>query len=431
MQITRILFTFYIVLFMGHAYADTVPANKTYATSSGSYSRVTPELACAAAVGTSGWIYTGIQQTVFYPQRPVYNCLGTSNGFPGNYHSVSENYNCTGIGGVMAYKDGLSSPALFPMTCTNVPACPEGQTRKPDGTCGVPPPPDCEPGCNGACGQQKTFNRLRTLACIDQCIYKLGGGMEFELTNGESRAYMTVRDNTGATCTPEQETTTPDPTPCPECECQNKGQSYVVMAGVATCIAPGTPGSEPIKKQDPPTVKTETPAPTPENPNPEPVTTETPSPIITITPAPAGSPAGTAPTVTETTTNADGSSTSTAQGQDKFCQANPTHALCKADDAKKFCEENPDVLACQKLDEPGEGESIGEKTIDLGFSPVDVPGATGGSCPAPVSITVGGRSASLSWDWLCQYANGIKPAVLAVAWLSAALIVFGAVRERD
>lgn len=439
MQIARLLFTLCIVLIMGHAHADTVPAKKFYEMQGGgsnTHKTSTPETTCQSYLAnSSAWTYSSTVQDKQYPQQPTFKCMGTSktvpNSAPAHIHTAQELYTCDGIGGILRFKDGLPSPALYPMVCIDVPACPEGQTRQPDGTCGVPPPPECEKGCNGACGQQKTFNRLRTLACINLCIYRLGGGMEIELSNGESRAYMTVQNNTGASCTPEQETTTPDPTPCPECECQNKGQSYVVMAGVATCVAPGTPGSEPIKKQDPPKVETHTPAPSPENPNPEPEVTETPSPIITITPAPAGSPPGTGPTITETTANADGSSTSTAQGQDKFCQANPNHALCKADDAKKFCEENPDVLACQKLDEPGEGEAIGEKTIDLGFSPVDVPGATGGSCPAPVTISIGGRSASLSWDWLCQYAAGVKPAVLAVAWLSAALIVFGAVRERD
>lgn len=422
MHITRLLFTLFIILFIGQIHADDSPLQQWWhQKSTSASSNVSRKAACEMFTET-----TSSGTVVTYTWNGS-QCIGSRGEISGVVSASCP----TGSTKVFTnLQSGPNGSYYDNSLCRFSTSCTAPQVRQSDGSCAAPPP-ECEPGCNGACGQQKTFNRLRTLACIDQCIYRLGGGMEIELANGQSRAYMTVQNNTGASCTPEQETTTPDPTPCPECECQNKGQSYVVMAGVATCVAPGTPGSEPIKKQDPPKVETHTPAPTPENPNPEPEVTETPSPIITITPAPAGSPPGTGPTITETTANADGSSTSTAQGQDKFCQANPNHALCKADDAKKFCEENPDVLACQKLDEPGEGEAIGEKTIDLGFSPVDVPGATGGSCPAPVTISIGGRSASLSWDWLCQYAAGVKPAVLAVAWLSAALIVFGAVRERD
>lgn len=411
LPILAIIFIF-LAGFVGQAFADDIPARKQYSVAT-----------------VSGWFFDGQEMCSLFQagsgRNWIFNESIPACQWNGNDQPVNLSWYCPS--GSSRVTVGDVQVCRFPTSC------PEPQVRNQiTGACEAPPPPDCEPGCNGACGQQKVYNRLRTLTCIDLCIYRLGGGMEIELSNGQSRAFMTVQENTGQACTPaEEEPTTPDPQPCPECACQEQGKSYVVMAGVATCVEPGTPGSEPVKKQDPPKIETTTPAPTPENPNPEPVETVTPSPIITITPAPAGSPPGTGPTVTETTTNPDGSTTSTAQGQDKFCQANPTHALCKADEAKRFCEENPDVLACQKLGEPGEGEAIGEKTIDLGFSPVDVPGSTGGSCPAPVTISIGGRSASLSWDWLCQYANGIKPAVLAVAWLSAALIVFGAVRERD
>jgi len=376
----------------------------------------TPELACQALYAEQGFSF---ERAEIAANGESAQCYRVTNWASGMAYAV---YSCP-YGGTLR-----NNP--LPRMCINPPACPEGQTRQENGSCAAPPI-ECEPGCNGACGQQRKYNRLRTLTCINQCIYRLGGGTEIQLADGYSRAWMTVQDNTGQSCTPaEEEPTTPDPVPCPECACQEQGKSYIVMAGAATCIDPGTPGSEPIKKQDPPKIETTTPPATPENPNPEPVETVTPSPIITITPAPAGSPPGTGPTVTQTTTNADGSTTSTAQGQDQFCQSNPNHPLCKADDAKKFCEENPDVLACQTLGGPeGEEEAIGEKEVNLDFAVVDIPGAQGGSCPAPVTLSVGGQSISLSWDWLCQWASGIKPAVLAVAWLSAALIVFGAVRE--
>lgn len=214
--------------------------------------------------------------------------------------------------------------------CINAPACPEGQTRQSNGAC-TAPPVTCTPGCNGACGSYKTFKGLRTLACIDSCIYKLGAGISVTLSTGETSAGHDVRENTGATCEGVDDSPTL-PTPCPECECQKQGKSWGTVNGLVVCHSPGTPGSKPVTKQDPPQTKTETPAPTPENPNPEPVTTETPSPIITITPNPAGG----SPDITETTTNPDGSTSSTTQSQESYCQKNPTASVCKqAEEDKK------------------------------------------------------------------------------------------------
>lgn len=200
------------------------------------------------------------------------------------------------------------------------------------------------------------------------------------------------------------------------------------MQGVAVCLEPGTPGSEPVKKQDAPKIETTTPAPTPENPNPEPVETVTPSPIITITPAPAGSPAGTAPTITETTTNGDGSTTATEQSQDSFCQANPTHKLCRAEDAKTDCDKYPDAIGCQVMGDVPAFEPLETKEIDMSSIVLrELP--SDNSCPAPLYYTIGGHSIAISFEPICEYASAFNPLVIAAAWLSAAFIIVGARKD--
>ncbi|WP_334106597.1 virulence factor TspB C-terminal domain-related protein [Methylobacillus sp.] len=253
-------------------------------------------------------------------------------------------------------------------------------------------------------------------------------GIGIQTSDGSWYYGHDVRDNTGASCTPDMDNSLPDPQPCPECECINKKQSYAVMQGVAVCLEPGTPGSEPVKKQDPPKIETTTPAPTPENPNPEPVVTETPSPIITITPAPAGSPAGTAPTITETKTDTDGSTTATEQSQDSFCQANPTHKLCRAEDAKTDCDKYPDAIGCQVMGDVPQFEPLETKEIDMSSIVLrELP--SDNSCPAPLYYTIGGHTITLSFDPICQYASAFKPLVIAAAWLSAAFIIVGARKD--
>lgn len=410
MQIVRLYLLAILVFFSVTAYAD-YPARTTW----GSSQVEDPALACTQMFqasyphlqfvsferlhATAGWCYTQMP-----PESQQYRV------------GLAGQLNCP-------YGGSLSG-----MTCVNPPPCPEGEIRQSDGSCSAPPPPDCEPGCNGACGSNKRFLNFRTRACIDQCIYKLHTGIGIQTTDGFWYYGHTVGDNTGVSCTPDMDNSLPDPQPCPECECIKKKQSYAVMQGVAVCLEPGTPGSEPVKKQDPPKVETHTPAPTPENPNPEPVVTETPSPVITITPAPAGSPAGTAPTITETTTNADGSSTATEQSQDSFCQANPTHKVCRQEDAKTDCDKYPDSLGCSVIGDVPEFEPLETKEIDMSSIVLrELP--SDNSCPAPLYFTVGGKTIPISFEPICEYASAFRPLVIAAAWLSAAFIIVGARKD--
>lgn len=416
MQITRLLFTLCMVLFIGQAFAyDDIPMRFTHQNSGEFESR---EDACTSYVhpsqGPFEWLTPSTCRSIsnysfFGTVQMVTTCVTSANvQFRNNFRG--------------------DVPDSRYATCRYLDSCPEGEIRQSDGSCSAPPPPDCEPGCNGACGSNKRFLNFRTRACIDQCIYKLHTGIGIQTTDGSWYYGHTVGDNTGVSCTPDMDNSLPDPQPCPECECIKKKQSYAVMQGVAVCLEPGTPGSEPVKKQDPPKVETHTPAPTPENPNPEPVVTETPSPVITITPAPAGSPAGTAPTITETTTNADGSSTATEQSQDSFCQANPTHKVCRQEDAKTDCDKYPDSLGCSVIGDVPEFEPLETKEIDMSSIVLrELP--SDNSCPAPLYFTVGGKTIPISFEPICEYASAFKPLVIAVAWLSTAFIIVGARKD--
>lgn len=280
--------------------------------------------------------------------------------------------------------------------------------------------------------------------------------------------YHTVKENTGASCEPVPDTPEPEPepSPCPECACAKQGKSWGTVNGVVVCHSPGTPGSQPVMKKDPPTIKTETPAPTPENPNPEPVTTETPAPIITITPNPAGG----SPDITETVTNPDGSTTSTSQTQESYCQKNPTASLCKQADeeAKKGswsgscgafqCEGDAVNCAiarkihqdrCDDLDDMqqfenaaslgknllngqheadvadflnGEGDS--NKTINVGGL-VSENGAYqfAAQCLSDIQFSIGGHAITVPISKVCPYFEMIGLFLLAAAYLAALRIV--------
>ncbi|MDD2744264.1 MAG: virulence factor TspB C-terminal domain-related protein [Rhodocyclaceae bacterium] len=117
--------------------------------------------------------------------------------------------------------------------------------------------------------------------------------------------------------------------------------------------------------------------------------------------------------------------TSTKQSTSDFCSENPKDPTCKGTQPSE-CDEYPDRLSCMDSgDAPEEGllpeSSVGPSMI----SPVNVGG--GGSCPQGPPLPYG--LGNMSFDGLCQLATGIRPIVLAMAWLSAGLILLGGFKE--
>lgn len=93
-----------------------------------------------------------------------------------------------------------------------------------------------------------------------------------------------------------------------------------------------------------------------------------------------------------------------------------------------LCEAFPDILACQKLGAL-EAEELPDQVVPLAITPEEGFGSSAGSCPADKPLTVLGVSMAFKWGPVCDFANGIRPVVVAVAWLSAALGFFGFARR--
>lgn len=96
-----------------------------------------------------------------------------------------------------------------------------------------------------------------------------------------------------------------------------------------------------------------------------------------------------------------------------------------------LCEKNPEILACQKLEFgtldpvviPNQNKALAI-TPDTGWGPSNA------SCPPPRSVTLtGGFVATMPFDLLCQFAAGIRPVVIGLAWLTAALGFIGFARR--
>ena len=102
-----------------------------------------------------------------------------------------------------------------------------------------------------------------------------------------------------------------------------------------------------------------------------------------------------------------------------------TSAPTETDD---FCAKNPDVLACQKEIKLGELQPVPLVNEDRELE-IDAETGQTAACPAPVSLSVGGRVIDISYDMVCEFADLVRPLFIGFAWLSAALTFMGVSRR--
>lgn len=107
---------------------------------------------------------------------------------------------------------------------------------------------------------------------------------------------------------------------------------------------------------------------------------------------------------------------------------NPDPDKPKTQEQESLCEKHPDIIACQKFDDPKD-DDLPKSERDISITPDSGWGAETASCPAPKSITVQGRAIAIPYDLFCTYASGMRPIIIAMAWLSAAFILLGARSE--
>lgn len=97
----------------------------------------------------------------------------------------------------------------------------------------------------------------------------------------------------------------------------------------------------------------------------------------------------------------------------------------KTDEQQSLCEKHPDVVACAKLGTAPEAEPVPNEDRQLSIQPDTGWGEGGGSCPAPKTVQVHGFQLAMPFDLLCDFAAGIRPVVIGLAWLAAAFTFMG------
>lgn len=391
-----------------------------------------PSAACSACVSYLDGTYTGnAPHTVSGCSIGVHGPYIASNGQ--NYGNANNFYvgscptgstwdgdDCVTISYSCPVSGGWS---LVNQSCVRD-SCLPGETRDEFGVCQAP-----EPECNNPDGTilASGYYNVGTSAsgsppvsaCLDHCTASFEGSGPYEVVIGGVKNYFMqgAYYSDGSYCGTNT-LIVPGSSGLPSSSC-GANQNMGTVNGKTVCVDKTT--NQPVPTDAPKTTTEEKTTTT----NPDGSTTET----TTKT-----NPDGTKTTTTVVTgTNGTKTTTTTTNGgqSEQPADGSATEATQKDilnELKKKDCEKDSTRIECQGYDIPAPAEvdlPAIEKTVSI--TPVSIGPA--GSCPSDHVVDFLGQPLTISWALPCQYATGIRPVVLTVAWLSAALILVGGFKQ--
>lgn len=115
-----------------------------------------------------------------------------------------------------------------------------------------------------------------------------------------------------------------------------------------------------------------------------------------------------------------GTGTSTGTGTDTSTGASGTSTTSSS--TADFCQQDPTASACASLGSAPSAPALPSSSVSVSMAPWTV-GPAFGLCPAPVAVSFLNAQISLSYGPVCLVAQKIRPVVLAICGLLAALIV--------
>lgn len=362
----------------------------------------TPEAACAAA-----W-----EGTTLYPSFVV----GTD---------PNKSYRCTtapnGAGSQLSQAN-QGCPASYSWSASRarcekfVDTCPSPKVST-NGYC--EPPPPCTANQTAGSGYIRAGtdpNRMTTLQCSGECEVVFDGYSPAGSTlEGGQKVYYGVGKlvTTGNSCPAgAQVASTPSPS-IPAASCA-PGEVMGSLNGKAVCAKAGSPDPG---VPAPPAASASSVASSHTSINPDGTTTTVKTESIGVRNSDGSQGAST--TTTTTTCDAAGNCSSTSDTTTTGVMDDPA----TKPGIKSMCEENPDLAICAKLEVPDPPEWRGKDVRIDGVSPQSGWGSDNGMCPALVhTMSVGNVDV---FGLVCQYAAGIRFAVIGFAWIMAALIFLG------
>lgn len=328
----------------------------------------------------------------------TYSAIYTTSGYPNHTFTGSFSYS-------FSYTSCPSGSIANGTNCDYT--CPNDETwNTSTNSCSAPPPEptDCTDLNGIQSGSYKTSNSISSY-CVGGCNVKITDSACGKNPDGTYKCASTGRF-TGTSCEdpdPEQ------PTNDPKYECLKAGKSYGTVNGAVVCMNKDSAGSEPVT-----TTKDGEKSTTIDGQTTTEKTTTKDNGDGTVT-------------RTTLTTNPDGTTTTKETQEDKpsFCESNPMAPMCKEEDDK--CKKNPELAGCQTLGEVTDDQDLTTNALSFNITPANMPSASG--CPVDKTINIGGRVITLSYANICMWVGSFRLLVLIFAYLSAAYIIYDAVRK--
>lgn len=129
-------------------------------------------------------------------------------------------------------------------------------------------------------------------------------------------------------------------------------------------------------------------------------------------------------TTTTTTTNPDNSTQTSTETKSPTTDA-PAE-VPPSEPPQTDCDKYPRASGCEELGDP-QDEELQEQTETVSWA---AEGGAAGSCPAPEQWTTHGQTYLIEWTPICNFATGIRPFVIGIAWLGAGLFIFMVAKEK-
>lgn len=98
-------------------------------------------------------------------------------------------------------------------------------------------------------------------------------------------------------------------------------------------------------------------------------------------------------------------------------------------ETKSLCEEFPDILACAKLGNAPAPTAVPNVNKTAAITKDGGWGPENGNCPAPRVLNLHFLTLTVPWTLICNFATGIRPFVIGLAFLGAAFTFFGIGRK--
>lgn len=383
------------------------------------YVGVTPEAACSQAVGLpacQGW--TIISSSLV---SPIY-CTATSS---------TSVLNANGNPVVTTYLEEYTVSFFEPPP--------------------PPPPSPCPaagvstPGITGLNWFGIGFP-LPSFLCINSCQYSITSGSAAKSTLGVSfsKWYAIAGNSLGTSCTTTSAVSNADL----EQGCLKNGESFITFNGVTTCVAPASPGAEPVTKTSSGSTSSIS------------TTASGVSSTTTLNQDNSVSYGDNNVTTTTTVINPDGSKQTETKTEtiDDYCQKNPTDKVCKRSDSSFggscsafTCDGDAIQCAiareqhqrnCTLYDTSTSLSDLGNQvatdsdplklshpalpanrlTVNLSSS-LDTSKNFTASCPADKIVMVQGQEITIPFSKLCPYLQFMGAVVVAFSLLGAMRIV--------